>query len=221
MWGNPLARDMDLLRLYMNGKYSLSSEISPWLWVPLGLLLVAVSTWLVARCLRSKELGRFGMVSVDIQLGGVGKVQMKPNVEDIRIAHQIWAELITRKAALPIDPEHDVIIEVYDSWYALFQRIRELVCAIPGECVRKQESTRALVRIATDTLNLGLRPHLTQWQARFRNWYAQQEDELRAKHPQEVQRGFPEYASLVKDMQNVNDQLIQYAYELARIVRGG
>ena len=26
-------------------------------------------------------------------------------------AHKIWTELVTRKAALPIDPEHDVIIE--------------------------------------------------------------------------------------------------------------
>ena len=211
---------MDLIRFYLSDGYCLVSEVSPWLWLPLGLLLCVALVWSGWKAWRSRGLGHFGIVSVNIELGGVGKVELKPNLEDIRIAHEIWTELVTRKAALPIDREHDVIVEVYDSWYALFQRVRELICAIPGECVRKQESTRRLVRIATATLNHGLRPHLTRWQARFRNWYAHQEGELRTKSPQEVQRQFPDYNPLIADLQNVNQQLIQYAGELEKIVHG-
>ena len=63
---------------------------------------------------------RFKATRLNIKLGGVGKVELTPNTQDLNIAHQIWTELVTRKAAIPIDPEHDVIHEVYDSLYHLF-----------------------------------------------------------------------------------------------------
>ena len=43
------------------------------------------------------------------------KVKLKANIEDKKIAHKIWTELITRKAALPFERDKDVITEVYDS----------------------------------------------------------------------------------------------------------
>ena len=144
---------------------------------------------------------------------------MQPVLEDVQIEHRIWVELATRKAALPIDPEHDVIVEVYDSWYSLFGKVLELIAAIPARVLHQEQSTRELVRIATATLNQGLRPHLTQWQARFRNWYGNQAGELKSKSPQEVQRQFPEYSALMADMQRVNRELIEYAEQLQKLVR--
>lgn len=128
------------------------------------------------------------LVELEISLGNVGKVRLQPNFNDIRIAHKIWTELVTRKAAIKIDVEHDVIMEVYGSWYSLFERTRNLIADIPAEQLRKEESTKQLVEIATQTLNEGLRPHLTRWQARFRNWYSHQEQELTTLTPQEVQK---------------------------------
>lgn len=63
-----------------------------------------------------------------------------PTWEDIQIAHQIWTELVTRKAAIPFNPDDDVIVEIYDSWYALFQRTQQLQVNVSGE-------TRALSRL--------------------------------------------------------------------------
>ena len=136
------------------------------------------------------------------------------------MAHQIWTELVTRKAALPFDPEHDVILEVYDSWYAMFGRVRELVAEIPATLVRDEKSTQELVRIATEALNLGLRPHLTTWQARFRNWYAHQQDQLQSRAPQDVQRDYPDYESLVSDLLEVNRKMIAYSAALRRLAHG-
>ena len=119
-----------------------------------------------------------------------------------------------------MDPDNDVIVEVYDSWYALFGRVRELIAQLPPALVRNDASTQELIRIATQSLNSGLRPHLTKWQARFRNWYAAQDAQLATKAPQDVQRQFPEYDELMQDLRRVNDQLIQYAGELEKIVRG-
>src|SRR5690606_28412594 len=64
---------------------------------------------------------------------GVGnnKFRFKPNLTDRQVAYAIWVELSTRKIGLPIDPEHDVISEIYDSWYNFFTVTRELVKGIP------------------------------------------------------------------------------------------
>ena len=186
--------------------------MSPWLAAPF-VLLIAVAWW----CLRRR---RFKLVKLDVKLGGIGKAELSPTIEDVGIAHQIWTELVTRKAALPIDPDHDVIVEVYDSWYTLFGRVRQLISQLPPNLVRDDPATKELIRIATESLNLGLRPHLTRWQARFRNWYAQQAEALRTKTPQEVQREYPEYDALMEDMRAVNQNLIQYASELRKIAHG-
>lgn len=206
----------DLLRLYIDENWHLVLDAA----LPL-LLILALIVFMTLMGLRwwRQHRRRYRIVDLEIPLGGIGKVRLQPVFEDIQIAHRIWVELATRKAALPIDPEHDVIIEVYNSWYALFGKVRELIASMPAHIVRQEPSTRELIRIATATLNQGLRPHLTQWQARFRNWYGNQVDALKSKSPQEVQRDFPEYSALMADMQRVNQQLIQYAEQLQKLIR--
>lgn len=162
----------------------------------------------------------YSVVKLDISLGKIGKVEIKPNTENLQVAHRIWTELVTRKAAIPIDPDHDVIAEIYDSWYALFSKVRELVAGLPADLVRRDKGTKEIVRVATATLNEGLRPHLTQWQARFRNWYESHREELKEKSPQELQKEFPEYDELISDMLKVNTQLISYAHELKKLLDG-
>lgn len=213
--------DVNLLRFYVTDGWRLSVEVSPWV---LGLVAAAPVAAVLARRYWPngwwpRRRKHFGIVEMEIALGGVGKVKLQPLVEDVQIAHRIWTELATRKAALAIEPEHDVIVEVYNSWFTLFGKVRELIAAIPADLVRSEPSTQELVRIATDTLNKGLRPHLTRWQARFRNWYAHQADALKTKTPQEVQREFKQYDELMADMQRVNEQMIQYAAELQKLVR--
>jgi hypothetical protein len=127
---------------------------------------------------------------------------------------------VTRKAAIPVDIDHDVIVEIYDSWYALFTRVRELVADLPADLVRREKSTREIVRIATATLNVGLRPHLTKWQARFRNWYDANREQLTDKSPQALQKEFPEFDELISDMLKINSQLIAYANELKKLLGG-
>ncbi len=160
---------------------------------------------------------RLKAVKLKIDLGGIGEVELHPSHEDVQIAHQIWTELVTRKAAIPVDPDNDVIVEIYDSWYALFGRVRQLISSVPAEIVR-HDSTQKLINIAIGTLNNGLRPHLTKWQARFRHWSAVHSEEYKGLAPQERQKHFPEYKELISEMRAVNKQLIQYADQLKKIV---
>ena len=202
---------MDLFRLFFDDKCNLIISISIWLIVVIIFILVIYLIWIRKRM-------RFGLVKVDIKLGNVGSAEFRPNKNDLQIAHRIWTELVTRKAAIPIDKENDVIEEIYDSWYAMFQKVREFIGDIPADLIRHNKSTKEIVRIATQTLNDGLRPHLTKWQARFRTWSTSKKDKLMDMTPQEFQKDYPEYKYLIEDLMNVNQQLIQYAQELKKII---
>lgn len=160
---------------------------------------------------------KYKLVKIRLKIAGIGSAEFTPNDEDIQVAHQLWTQLLTRKAAIKINPEEDVITEVYDSWYGLFTTTRELISSIPIKYL-EEESTKQLISISTDVLNKGLRPHLTTWQAKYRNWYKHQEEELKTKTPQELQKEYPFYDELIEDMLLVNENLIDYANELKRIV---
>jgi hypothetical protein len=165
-----------------------------------------------------KRIFRYNLVKVNIKLGNVGTAEFRPNKNDMQIAHKIWTQLVTRKAAIPIDQENDVIEEIYDSWYTLFQKVREFISEIPAELIRNNNSTKEIVRIATQTLNEGLRPHLTKWQARYRSWSTAQKDNFSEMTPQDFQKEYPEYKYLIEDLIRVNQQLIQYSQELKKII---
>lgn len=163
---------------------------------------------------------RFGKdVELTIQLGGIGHVTIKPNHEVNQIAHKAWVELITRKAGLSFDRDCDLVNEIYDSWYALFKEMRELIKNIPASQLAN-ESTEKLVEVLVDALNKGLRPHLTKWQAKFRRWYKNEIDDIKKRKlsPQEIQKKFPQYSDLVADLEKVSEQLVSYTVEIKKLV---
>ena len=160
---------------------------------------------------------KYNLVKIRLKITGIGSAEFTPNDEDIQIAHQLWTQLITRKAAIKVNPEEDVITEIYDSWYGLFTTTRELISAIPIKYLQ-EDSTKKLISIFTDVLNKGLRPHLTTWQAKYRNWYKHQEEELKTKSPQELQKEYLLYDELIQDMLLVNENLIDYAAQLKIII---
>uniref|UniRef100_UPI00321644A6 hypothetical protein n=1 Tax=uncultured Draconibacterium sp. TaxID=1573823 RepID=UPI00321644A6 len=202
---------MDLFKLYLDENYNLIVQIS--IWLIILLILIILVYFLVL-----KKVYRYNLVKLDIKLGNVGSAEFRPNKTDLQIAHKIWTELITRKAAIPIDKENDIIEEIYDSWYALFQKVREFISEVPAELIRKNKSTKEIIRIATQTLNEGLRPHLTMWQARFRTWSSTKKEKAMDKTPQEFQKEYPQYKDLIDDLMKVNTQLMQYAQELKKII---
>lgn len=146
------------------------------------------------------------------------KIIIKPNYTDRQIAYKLWIETRTRKIGLQIDIEHDAISEIYDSWYDFFKITRELIKEIPVEKIRN-DGTKQIVTLSIDILNEGLRPHLTKWQAKYRRWYSYQIrcDENKDLSPQEIQRNFPEYLQLIKEMNDVNKQLIKYCDLLKKL----
>ena len=194
--------------------FSISVEVGAWVAPAILAIVTVLLIWLWFR-------GRIGLGSFELDSAGIGigdtTISFRPNRTDRQIAYAIWVELNTRKVGLPIDPEHDVISEVYNSWYEFFAVTRELIKEVPAHKL-KSKGTRAIVWASVQVLNEGLRPHLTQWQARYRRWYEAKIKSDDIRDPQAVQAEFPKYDALVADLLRINAKLIQYRkamYELA------
>lgn len=204
---------------------SLFGQGGTFLRIDIGILLVllVIILALIILVLRRGRRNLFAGWKVEeanIKLGGMGDVKIRPDYEDMQIAHKAWTELSTRKAGLEFDEEHDVICEVYDSWYKLFGEVRELVKQIPSEKIRNSDDTRELVKLLVEALNNGLRPHLTKWQSRFRSWFQHELTKNPGKSPQEIQQKYPQYKELVTELKNVNKQMVEYTNFIKKIAHG-
>ena len=158
------------------------------------------------------------IVNMNINIAGIGNVSIEINKDISKIAYKAWIEIMTRKVGLPFEEDKDVIVEVYDSWYALFSIIRELLKDI--EPNHKDKNMEKLEDILIKTLNYGLRPHLTNWQAKFRRWYNYEINEPKNQKlsPQEIQKKYSEYDKLISDLKNTNTHIVQFAKELKKLI---
>ena len=203
-----------------NTDWAFTLTISMWV---LAAIIIIIVTLLVWRYLA----GGFTFKSFEIDQADIGignqKFSFKPNMMDKQVAYAIWVELSTRKIGLPIDFEHDVISEIYESWYGFFAVTRDLVKGISANKV-KRDSTQKIIRLSIEVLNEGLRPHLTKWQARFRHWYDRELEKYdkgggeEILDPQLIQAKFPKYDELKEDMERVNQALMKYRGKMHSLV---
>lgn len=204
-----IAENTDHFRLVLDGNLVLNLSVS--IWFIIGTVLILLFCILI-RFIISRDFAgtRFEIDEAEFGIGSQ-KIKLKPNNVDRQIAFKIWVELSTRKIGLPLDLKHDVISDVYDSWYEFFSVTRELIKDVPVTQFRRPETER-IIRLSIDLLNSGLRPHLTQWHSRFRRWFETQlMDQANQETPlQEIQAIFPGYEELKKDLLAVNDNLIGY-----------
>jgi hypothetical protein len=200
--------------------WTLNLTVSVWLVVILAGTLGALLPWRWWR--GSLSLQSFEIDQAEFGVGS-SKFRFRPNLTDRQVAYAIWVELSTRKIGLPIDLEHDVISEIYDSWFNFFTVTRDLLKSVPVVHV-KRGSTQAIIKLSIEVLNEGLRPHLTRWQARFRRWYDRELKKYdegggpEVLDPQQIQRNFPKFEELTSDMERVNSALIRYRMKMRELV---
>lgn len=207
----------DILRISLDSAGALTAVAN--LWFLLAVLTLAVVVSFTFPRIAGIFKQEFDINEIELGIGA-GRIKISPNHEDLQIAYRLWVELKTRKLGLAFDEQHDVIIEVYNSWHEFFKITRELIKTVPVAKIRGQKSTQVLVGISIDVLNKAVRPHLTKWQARFRHWY---EIELSKSAntdvpPQELQKRYPEYLALVSELKTTNARLVTYAAMLTRLL---
>ena len=205
-----------LLQILVDSNFKFTLEISPLIIIVLGIF---VAMYLIYKA--HKSGWRLKDFEVDEAEFGIGnhKVKLRPNVTDKQIAYRIWVELSTRKIGLPIDLDDDVISEIYDSWHSFFSVTRELIKDVPVSRFQRKD-TEKIIRLSIDVLNVGLRPHLTKWQARYRRWYESEieKDESLDLEPQEIQKAYPHIEQLETDLLIVNKRLIGYRKKMYQLI---
>lgn len=205
---------MDIIDLELDGWSTFVFRVN-WLAVVIALVLIWGISFLMKQCL--KYVNKKSLTIDEVNLGiGNSSVKISYSKKDQEIAYKIWVELSTRKIGLRFDKENDVIKEVYDSWYTFFETARELLKDIPGNRIPYSGD---LIELTEKVLNIGLRPHLTKWQAKYRRWY---EEELKrgSGTPQDIQKKYPEYNALVEDLLETNEKMIEYKKLMKRIAFG-
>ena len=193
---------MDIFNIHFENYYYLVITIN-WV-ILLGILVVVLGI------IKTSWFNFFSnQIVVDEANLGIGQntIKLKFNRKDQEIAYKLWVELNTRKIGLEIEKDHDVIVEIYNSWYSFFGIARELLKEMPCE---KLEYSETLVVLTIEVLNIGLRPHLTQWQAKFRKWYDIECKNNEKLSPQEIQKQYPEYDLLLSDLIKTNEKMIYY-----------
>lgn len=207
----------NLIELILDDKLNFQFHADSWVTGGLGLIVTAI---LISRIfgVPRRFWKTFEINEAEFGLGDQ-KIKLSPNFVDQQIAYKIWVELSTRKIGIPINTANDVIAEIYDSWFNFFSVTRELIKDVPVQKFRRK-GTEQIVRLSVEVLNQGLRPHLTLWQARFRRWYDNQLklDTNAELHPQDIQKKFPQFADLEKDLLEVNQRLINYRQKMYEII---
>ena len=209
----------EIIRLSFNSNQPSLTLASDWIFIS-----IIVIIFILAFVLRHYFSRMFRWQSMEVEISGTPKMTFKVerNYENLYIANRIYIELTTRKAAIPIDEENDTIEEIYNSWYKLFGIIRDEIKTVPGKYLKDHDSTTALIGLTRKILNDGLRPHLTEHQARFRCWIkkAKKEPDKVNLSPQDLQKLYPDFANLITSMKVVNIILIRYAEELDKLIKG-
>lgn len=209
----------EILRLSFNGSQPSITLASDWLFIS---IIVAIT--ILVFVVRHYYSRKFRWQSMEVEISGTPKMTFKVerNFENLYIANRIYIELTTRKAAIPIDENNDNIEEIYDSWYKLFGIIRDEIKTVPGKYLKEHDPTKALIGLTRKILNDGLRPHLTEHQAKFRSWLEKAKKDTNNVNlsPQELQKLYPDFANLVTSMKAVNVILAKYADELDKLIKG-
>ncbi len=207
-----------VLSVSISNSSGLQLELNLW---ALVLVLVVLLAFVVRKNKSRNHQTYLELTGAEFGTAGV-KTTFKANIQDQQVGYMFWVELSTRKIGIPIDENHDVIEEIYNSWYEFFKVSRELIKGIPVNKLQENESTRQLVKVTIHILNNDIRQHLTKWQAKYRRWWESVVSDPKniSLSPQDIQKTYPEYELLIKEMRAVNKNLILYKEKLKKMVVG-
>ena len=163
---------------------------------------------------RLKKLN-FDIDECELGLTG-GTVHLKCNKIHQQIAFRIWVDINTRVLATKINLDVDNIRAINDSYYKCFTDTRELLKEIP---VNKINSDGELVNLIVRFLNEVMRPYLSKWGIRYSKWYDNitENDKLKGDNPVDIQKSYPYYEELSKDLLSINEKVIKYSDKLCEI----
>jgi hypothetical protein len=172
---------------------------------------------------RRKGLGKEGELSViqrpkSIQVGlNLHFVQIsgtwEPNDDERKAAWELYVELVTRIAVVPLGAQEGLLREALSSLYSLFATTRDILRRYgPDVAEPKPNGQYSFGALAVAMLNYGLRPVLARWHPALEDWEASRPpNQSRGEHEKAWEHADDLRAALEKS----RDVLTQYARLMA------
>lgn len=161
-------------------------------------------------------MARWGAEQVQVGLNlGVLTVSgtWKPSRVERQAAWELYVELVTRVAVVPLEPGAGLLREALTSLYSLFGSTREVLRRHgPAVAQPQVDDGRSFGELAVLVLNLELRPLLARWHPLLEQWEASRPaDRSRTVH----EDAWPEAAQLRAALELTRQRLVAYADLLA------
>jgi hypothetical protein len=138
-----------------------------------------------------------------------------PDTSELDAAWELYVELVTRIAVIPLTPETGVIREALTSLYELFGATRAILRKYGPAVARpthKKEGDYRFGHLAVWLLNANVRPFLSYWHPALQQWEASRPPERSiADH----ERAWPRAAECRAALEALRQVTIQYAEVLA------
>jgi hypothetical protein len=139
----------------------------------------------------------------------------KPNDTERKAAWELYVEIITRVAAVPLAENEGLLREALSSLHSLFRTTRETLRLYGPEVAEpRPDGQYNFGFLAVALLNFGIRPLLNRWHPALEDWEAVRPvNKSRGEHEREWDRA----SSLRTDLSSTADLLMAYASTLAEV----
>jgi hypothetical protein len=141
----------------------------------------------------------------------VGAVEFEPNDHERQAAWSLYVELQTRIAVQPFQRDSGLLREVLSSLYALFAFTREVLRQAGPDVAHTPDSFGPL---AIKVLTIGIAPFTTRWHQRL---LQHESHRLESLTPFEHERQWPEFETMVAELEVLQGKMKQYADALLKI----
>ncbi|MFB7466129.1 hypothetical protein ACFCZ1_21960 [Streptomyces sp. NPDC056224] len=147
------------------------------------------------------------LTEVKVTVPQLSELTFTVNNDARQVAWQMFVETVTRVSTQPLASDQGVVREALTSMYGLFATTREtLKASRPSAPVPGGQTVEYL---AITMLNRELRPFLSQWHPRLR--------EFELAHPESPESSWADNAACRADLQRVQSELHEYAVGFARL----
>lgn len=156
---------------------------------------------------------------VGVELGwGPAKLSgtWAPDHAERDAAWELYVELVTRIAVVPLEPGRGVLREALTSLYDLFRVTREILRKYGASLGRRPEKAGQyrFGHLAVWMLNAALRPVLAEWHPRLQQWDA---DRPGDRSVVEHEAAWPDAVALRHELEELRLLLLRYAEILAQV----
>ncbi|MFD9501313.1 hypothetical protein [Streptomyces sp. NPDC060035] len=147
------------------------------------------------------------LTEVKVTVPQLSELTFAVNNDSRQVAWHMFVETVTRVSTQPLASDQGVVREALTSMYGLFATTREtLKASRPSAAVPGGQTVEYL---AITMLNGALRPFLSQWHPRLR--------EFEQSHPDQQESEWPENAACREALQQLQSDIHGYAVGFARL----